>query len=187
MMPVPIPTLERSAAIERWWRMHADRAVSFRPVTVADAPFVLKLRTNPDLNRHLSTVSHDLAAQESWLTGSMQRSCIGAEFYFIILHQSKPVGTVRLYDFNQDSFCWGSWIIVPGTPMRVALQSAAGVYEIGHHVLGFPRAHFEVRKDNASVSRFHRRMGAVLISEDACSYHYSIEAKDALATLGQGK
>lgn len=187
MIPAPLPSTQRDAAIERWWRAQAERSVSFRPVTVADAAFILKLRTDPDLNRHLSLVSDDLAAQESWIAGSMQRSRLGEEFYFLILHQGQPVGTVRLYDFQQDSFCWGSWIIVPGTPARVALQSAAGVYEVGHHVLGFPRAHFEVRKDNASVNRFHRRTGAVLISEDACSHHYSIDAKTAIEALIQNK
>ena len=187
MTPTPLPAFERDAAIERWWPTQAERSMSFRPVTVEDAAFILKLRSDPGLNRHLTAVSHDLAAQQLWIVGSMQRSRLGEEFYFIILHLGQPVGTVRLYDFQEDSFCWGSWIIIPGTAPRVALQSAACVYDVGHRVLGFAQAHFEVRKDNASVNRFHRRMGAVLISEDECSHHYSIDAKAALAALSHDK
>ncbi|WP_164102726.1 GNAT family N-acetyltransferase [Candidatus Laterigemmans baculatus] len=149
--------------------------VSFTFVEVIDAAFVLSLRTNPDLNRHLSAVSNDLAAQESWIREYKRRESQSTEFYFIIRKSDEPTGTVRIYDFREDSFCWGSWIIKPGASPRVSIASVQLVYKIGFQALGFAQSHFEVRKQNSSVNRFHLKMGAVRVGEDVDSYFYSIE------------
>jgi RimJ/RimL family protein N-acetyltransferase len=49
--------------------------------------------------------------------------------------------------------------------------------------LGFTRAHFEVRKDNASVWRFHERFGAVKTGETEHEFLYSLSAEDIAASL----
>jgi hypothetical protein len=98
----------------------------------------------------------------------------------VISRNGESVGTVRLYDVQEDSFCWGSWVIVPGTPPSVALRSAALIYDFGFNALGFRFSHFDVRKGNGSVNRFHQRTGAIVISEDSENFYYQIDKATAL-------
>ena len=138
---------------------------SLKPITVEDAAFSLALRTDSSKAVHLSTTHADLDLQKTWLAGYKQREAQQTEFYFIIQHQHRSVGTVRLYDFKrlpdgQHSFCWGSWIVTDDAPHYTALQSAMLVYYLGFDLLGFNQSHFDVRQQNLKVLSFHRKMGA---------------------------
>lgn len=147
--------------------------LSFRDAAPADAAFILELRTDPVKSRHLSATSSDLAKQAAWLEAYARDD---SQVYFIMEDaQGEPVGTVRLYDPRGDSFCWGSWIIKEGMPGNYAIESALMVYRYALS-LGFSRAHFEVRKDNVSVWRFHERFGAVRTGSTDDNYLFEISA-----------
>ncbi len=152
------------------------RGVSLKPVEVDDAAFILQLRADPDLNRHLSATPPDLDNQKQWIAKYKTRETEGTEYYFIILRDGEDAGTVRLYDFQGDSFCWGSWIIKRGTPPHVAIASAIMVYDFAFGPLGFTRSHFDVRRDNLSVRKFHLRTGAEIISSDEQNDYFVITA-----------
>lgn len=151
-----------------------------RLVTSADADFILSLRNDPTKGKNLSPTDQSLAAQEAWLRSYEQRRAASRELYFIIEHAGHPVGTVRLYDYrpSADSFCWGSWIVAASAPPTVAYRSALLVYDLAFGCLGFSRAHFDVRQANASVWRFHEKMGAKLVREDASNRFYGYEYDD---------
>jgi hypothetical protein len=98
----------------------------------------------------------------------------GKEAYFIITDNGEDVGTVRIYDYLQtDSFCWGSWIIKPGTTELAALTTPILIYDLGFHYLDFGSAHFDIRKENTSVWKFEEMMGAELICIDESSRRYT--------------
>lgn len=138
----------------------------------ADAGFILALRTDSHKARHLSPTSPELARQISWLEAYATQS---DQAYFIIESEGTPIGTVRLYDAQGDSFCWGSWILVAGAPKTAAIESALMVYAYAIDCLGFRSAHFDVRKGNQSVWQFHERFGAVRTSETDIDYLYSLD------------
>jgi len=149
----------------------------FRDACIDDAAFILKLRTDSNASRYISKTPPNLQNQVSWLESYSEDK---SQIYFIILQKDGDrVGTVRLYDKKGDSFCWGSWIIKDGCPFGFALESALMVYTFALS-LGFNQAHFDVRKGNASVWRFHERFGATRIGESADDYFYSIAA-DAIS------
>ena len=155
------------------------KKTALRLADVADAPFILRLRLDGELNRHLSPVEDDLAKQEEWLRRYKRREAEGTEYYFVIeAPTGTPCGTVRLYDFRGESFSWGSWIVRPGSPTTAALESALLVYDHGFGPLGFTRSHFEVRKENARVVAFHQRFGARVVSEDAHNFYFDFTADD---------
>lgn len=160
-------------------RVTGNRLV-FRDATPADAAFILALRTDPDKSRHLSTTPNDLARQVAWLEAYARDD---SQVYFIMEDgRGEAVGTVRLYDRQGDSFCWGSWIIKAGAPGTFAIESALMVYHFARE-LGFTRAHFNVRKDNASVWRFHERFGAVKSGETEDEFLYTLGAAAISASL----
>jgi RimJ/RimL family protein N-acetyltransferase len=149
------------------------RNIYFRLADISDARFILDLRNNRSLNKFLSAVKDDLYAQEQWLNKYKKREIEGKEYYFIIENKnSEPVGTVRLYDFRNDSFCWGSWILNTGAPNSAAIESALMVYETAFYRLGFTKSHFEVRKNNEKVIAFHKRFGALVSHEDDINYYF---------------
>lgn len=77
----------------------------FRNATEEDAAFILELRTDAKKSQHISKTSADLVQQQAWLgkySGDSQ------QVYFVILNKDlEKVGTVRLYDIRDNSFCWG--------------------------------------------------------------------------------
>lgn len=143
-----------------------------RDASVADAEFILALRTDSRKSRHLSATSAQVEKQIAWLEAYAKAQ---DQAYFIIETTSaEPIGTVRLYNPEEDSFCWGSWILKDGAPQTAAIESALMIYEYGIAHLGFKRAHFDVRKENESVWKFHERFGAKRVAETERDYFYTI-------------
>lgn len=144
----------------------------FRDARTSDAEFILSLRTDKEKSRYLSATSGDLEAQRTWLD-----SYAGGEgqVYFIIEYEDQPIGTIRLYDPQQNSFCWGSWILIDSRPRQAAIESALMVYAYAVDHLGFSAAHFDVRKGNEKVWKFHERFGAKRVSESGDDYFYAID------------
>lgn len=153
-------------------------SIQLRLVEVDDASFILRLRRDPILNQHLSPVDDDLQAQIAWIEEYKTREALGHEFYFVIeaiTDPPRPVGTVRLYDFREQSFCWGSWIVDATAPRFAAIESAIAVYDLAFDRLGFCSSHFDVRKENVSVVRFHQRFGATETDEDESNVYFSYQ------------
>jgi RimJ/RimL family protein N-acetyltransferase len=147
---------------------------------VNDAAFILQLRTDEDKSRHLSKTENDLEKQINWLRTYADNQ---EQVYFIIQNlQGENLGTVRLYDQREDSFCWGSWIMKEGAPASSAIESALMVYHYGLQ-LGFKRAHFDVRKANVSVWKFHQRFGAEKVGESDEDLHYEISEQAIRSSL----
>ncbi|WP_338143212.1 hypothetical protein [Vibrio owensii] len=59
-----------------------------------------------------------------------------------------------------------------------AIESAFLVYQFGFEELGFEKCHFDVRKENSAVNRFHKKFGAKLVGETELDYLYEIYPKD---------
>ena len=154
-----------------------------RNATMDDAAFIWQLRRNAARNAYMSPTSAELADQQAWLARYAQDD---AQAYFLItqLGSGEPLGTVRLYDAQGDSFCWGSWMMVPGAPATAAMESALIVYRYALS-LGFRAAHFEVHEANAPVRRFHERFGAQCVGQRAYQMQYELAAADLQAAMAK--
>ncbi|MES2039080.1 MAG: GNAT family N-acetyltransferase [Pseudomonadota bacterium] len=153
-----------------------------RNATVADASYIVALRTDEQKSRFISSTSAEVKPQEQWLE---KYASDDKQIYFIIQNmEGGDIGTVRLYDQQADSFCWGSWIIQAGSASSSSIESALMVYHYAM-ALGFQRAHFDVRKGNESVWKFHERFGAKRTGETAEDFHYSIAASEITSSLSK--
>lgn len=151
------------------------KTLVFRNAQTSDAPFILSLRTDSRKSTFLSQVKPDLSSQVVWLEEYHRKP---DQAYFIIESQAgESLGTVRLYDAQGDSFCWGSWILKEGAPKLAAIESALMVYVYAVDQLGFTQSHFDVRKGNESVWRFHERFGATRVGETEHDYLYCIKSE----------
>lgn len=145
------------------------KTINFRLAEVADAQFIYSLRIDAKYNKYLSQVDDNLKKQEQWLFKYKEREAQNKEYYFIIQRNSDqcPIGTVRIYDFlnDQQSFCWGSWILNENKTKYAALESALLIYDYAFFELGFKRCHMDIRKENIKVVDFHKRFGVKIIGE----------------------
>jgi RimJ/RimL family protein N-acetyltransferase len=144
--------------------------IYLREIQISDAEFVYSLRCNPELNAYLSppplTLEHQRAYIERYLT-------LDNEYYFSICNSnSESLGVVRIYDLKPESFCWGSWVVKPDAPRGVGLASLLLVYDYGFYGLHYAQSHFDVRKGNVRVLDLHKRLGAVITSEDELNYYF---------------
>lgn len=160
------------------------KTLVFKNVERGDAEFILSLRQDTRKSKHLSKTSASLSDQKKWIENYANSD---NQAYFIITHKDERIGTVRLYDPVDDSFCWGSWMLNDNAPMHAAIESTLIVYTYAFKVLGFNRSHFDVRKENKKVCKFHERFGATLLSQGESDYFYSIDKIEVFNALERYK
>lgn len=153
--------------------------INMKTVEVGDAEFIYTMRQNQDKTKFLSKVGGTIETQKEWIKNYKQREKNKEEFYFVIESKNQEkLGLVRMYDFRNDSFCWGSWLIKEGAPKSTAIESALQIYEFGFYNLGFEKSHFDVRKGNGKVIAFHQRFGAKIVDEDELDYFFNFERNE---------
>lgn len=158
----------------------SGRTLVFRDAVTDDAAFILGLRTDEQKSQYLSKTSPDFEQQHAWLEAYAEKT---DQAYFIIeTSNGEPLGTVRLYDPQGTSFCWGSWILKAGAPAHASIESALMVYAYAIDHLGYQQAHFDVRKGNEHVWHFHERFGAVRTGETEHDYIYRLDATAIIAS-----
>jgi RimJ/RimL family protein N-acetyltransferase len=87
--------------------------INMQTVEINDAEFIYTMRQNEAKTKYLSKVSGTVEDQKNWIVNYKQREEDKKEFYFVIESKdSEKLGLVRMYDFQDNSFCWGSWLIV---------------------------------------------------------------------------
>jgi len=146
------------------------KTIFLREVTIDDAEFIIKLRTDPEKNKHLSVTTSDVDKQKSFITNYLRSE---TDYYFIISDwDRRPLGTIRIYDIHDDSFCWGSWILSKDAPAKAAIESALLIYDFAFFSLHYTKSHFDVRKENQRVVDFHKRFGACIVSEDHQNFFF---------------
>ena len=153
--------------------------INMRTVTTEDAEFIYNMRQNQNKTKYLSKVTGTVESQKEWIKNYKQREEEKKEFYFVIESKDKEkLGLVRMYDFQDESFCWGSWLIKEDAPKTTAIESALQIYEFGFYSLGFEKSHFDVRKKNNKVISINQRFGAKIVDEDELNYFFNFEKSD---------
>ena len=153
--------------------------IFLREANLGDSEFILMLRTDPERSAHISETEPDIEKQMDFMAHYFRST---ADFYFIISDwENKPLGTVRLYNPGSDSFCWGSWLISTGAPASVAVESALLLYDFGFFSLHYRIARFDARKENTSVVRFHKRLGASCIGSNSRKLFFELTIEQHLS------
>ena len=130
-----------------------------RPVTLEDAAFIVELRSDPLLNRHLHAISPRVEDQVAWLERYFARP---DDYYFIVedADSGERHGAIGIYDVETEAASaeWGRWILKPGS--MAALESAWLVYETGFAKLGLAILSSRTLIENPRVVSFHDSFGA---------------------------
>lgn len=134
-----------------------------RPVTLADAPFIIELRTDHLLGRFLHETSSRVEDQVAWLERYFSRP---DDYYFIVedADSGEQHGAIAIYDVDRDAANaqWGRWILKRDS--MAALESAWLIYEAGFSRLRLASLSSRTLVDNPWVVSFHDSFGASRVS-----------------------
>lgn len=149
--------------------------ISLRSVEISDAEFILPLRLDPIISKHLNKVSNDIELQRDWIRQQIDRE---NDYYFIIIDKNgHSIGTVGLYDIKKElkTFNWGRWIVIKNAPMYTAIETTLLIYYYAFEVLKLEKALSEVKTQNVNVVNFHLSYGAIIykLDHDSIYYHFS--------------
>lgn len=140
------------------------RSLTLRNVRLNDAAFILALRCDPVLGRHLSPTQPDVAAQQQWIS---QHALLPDEYYFLIEDRSRTrLGTTRIYEIRGSSFCWGSWVLARHAPRSASIESMLLSFDYGFFDLGLKRGWMNVATGNRRAIGIYRKFGAKLTHSD---------------------
>ena len=139
-----------------------------------DAEFILGLRTNPYKNKYLNYTEPNLENQIIWLNEYKTREERGEELYYIIYENNIPVGTIRIYNINENECTTGSWLFSSNTYQLTPIISELLIYEIVYNILKKSTVLFDVRKENKKVVTYHKLKRITLINEDEENFYYSM-------------
>ncbi|MFT0531222.1 GNAT family N-acetyltransferase [Castellaniella hirudinis] len=130
-----------------------------RPVADKDAPLILALRSDPDLNRFLHVTPPSLESQLNWLSAYYDRP---GDYYFVVESRSSSEahGLISIYEIDSCGFSavWGRWIIKKGS--LAAVESVALMYFCAFETLGLNNVRSQTVVENKSVVAFHDSCGA---------------------------
>jgi RimJ/RimL family protein N-acetyltransferase len=158
-------------------------SIDVREVTVSDASYILKLRLDDSYSKYISKVSDEVSAQENYIAQYLESNTRSRQsFYFILTNTAtgERCGTVRVYNFQDDKFEWGSWILDENKTRYAAMETAMLVYEFAFNTLGFGKSEFEVNRNNEKVVSYHIKSGAKVIGEDDVNYYFRVEKEVGL-------
>lgn len=160
--------------------------IILRLVEIEDAKFILKLRTDIELGRFISPTSPKFEDQVKWIQDYKTREKSGLEYYFIAQDQiGNLYGTIRLYNFDKDSFEIGSWLFRSDSPMGMAVKAHFIGFEIGFEFLKKEYSRFEIRKRNRPVLRYMKDFKTTLVGEDELNYYYTLSKENFYIRRGQ--
>lgn len=155
--------------------------VNLRDVEIKDAEFILSLRCDENKAKYLNKTEYNIKKQQEYIS---HYKTLDNEWYFIIENkESKPIGTYRIYNLKEDSFSIGSWLMVNGVSVFEMLEGEYLAKSFAFKTTGFNKFHFEVRKENKKVIRFHKMLGAKIVGENDIDYFFECTKEDYLKNI----
>lgn len=148
-------------------------------VEESDAEFILALRTNPKLNKYISSTSPDILDQQKWIEYYKIKEKQGLEYYYIAKDQlGNKYGTIRLYNFDENSFELGSWIFMPNSPLGMPVKTHMIGLETGFDALKAEYCRITIRKKNIKVINYLEEFNPVINFEDDLDLYYILSKEN---------
>lgn len=148
--------------------------LNVRLVTVEDAEFVASLRNNTHLSRHIHQVETGVDVQKEWIAKYKIREQAGQELYFIFLDKDVKVGLYRIYEINDTSVTIGSWVFSSESKTKDSIKADIIIKDFVFENFPGRRLLFDVRKQNKSVNKYHRKYSPVVLYETELDYFYEL-------------
>ena len=134
-----------------------------RPVSIADAEFIVNLRTQPFAKGTIHDTSNSVEMQIEWIKTWQMRE---HDYYWIIEDErlNRTIGTIGFYDidFIRKEGMPGRWVMLPQNNINI-MAPVFLMYEYIFDILKIERIVIDVVASNKKVLRFHKLYGATQI------------------------
>lgn len=145
-----------------------------RLVNETDTEFIFKLRSDEQLSRFLHNTEGGIDEQRKWIQLYKEREREGREFYFIFEENGKRMGVYRVYNISHESITIGSWLFAKDASANSSIKADIFVKDFCFEHFPDQKLLFNVRKQNKSVNRYHKRYTPTLIGETDEDYLYEL-------------
>ena len=146
-----------------------------RFVEEEDAEFIVELRNDPKRNRYLSRTSGSIEDQQNWIRSYKFREKELQELYFIVFENNTRKGLYRLYEINDVSFTFGSWLFIKCENNQLSIATDLFLSDYGFYILNKSIVLFNIRKQNRKVIQYHSLKIPLLYTEHDLDNYYLIQ------------
>jgi len=148
----------------------------FRLVEIEDAEFIVSLRNDEKLSRHINATSAQIEDQINWLKEYKIREERGRDFYIICLKEDRTtkLGLNRIYDITADYFEFGSWVYSPEADSNTSILGDLFVKSLAFEKLHLKICNLQVRKKNRRVLWYTKSFNPIMVGEDELSYYFEL-------------
>ncbi len=151
-----------------------------RLVREEDSEYIMSLRTNRHLTRHIHFTDDSMRKHLEWFEKYKIREAEDRDYYFIYFKGEKPVGVNRIYNIFEYYGTPGSWICSPENEIEVSMATNFILNDIIFEILQLDLTIFDVRKANKHVWKLHKQCGARQVGESEIDYYFVTDKKDYL-------
>ena len=148
--------------------------IEARLCEIADAEFILSVRTDTHHTRFIHSTENDLNKQIEWIKKYKERESEGREYYFIFSKANNPFGMSRVYNIFEYYGTSGSWLCKPNNDPKDSIATYLLMHDIMFGEMGLDLLIFDVRKENKKVWRMHESFGALRIGESDLDFYFSL-------------
>lgn len=147
--------------------------IILRLITIGDAEFIVNLwANNPLVSTFISPILPTIDSQTKWIENYKQKEQLGLDYYFVAQDlNSNRYGTVRLYNFDAESFELGSWIFMPNSPFGMAVKTHIIGLSIGFELSKTDYCRVTVRKANTRVLKYLENFKPLIIKENDIDFY----------------
>ena len=161
--------------------LYIGKYTNIRLVREDDAEFILSLRCDEQKSKYLHKTEYNVDKQKEYIKNCLSKD---NEWYFIIENKKQePIGTYRIYDLKDDSFCIGSWLMIDDCSPIEMMEGEYLAKMFAFKATGFNKFHFDVRKGNKKVIRYHKMMGAKQVGETDLDYLFECSKEDYISNI----
>lgn len=152
----------------------------YRLVEVEDAEFILSLRNNEKLSKHINPTSSDIDEQIKWIKEYKIREENGADFYVICLKEDKKtkLGLNRIYNVNDETFEFGSWLYSPDAGSNVAVLGELFTKGLAFEHLQCKLCKMSTMKKNKRVLWYCKSYDPKFTGEDELNLYFESDYKN---------
>lgn len=126
-----------------------------KKVSIDDAPDIINLRNNPQINRYLSSTAEiTLDQQVGWMKNNAQKE--DNYYWKIVSKDEKTVGTISLYEIKNGRAEFGRYICL--NPIN-AIESEYMLLQFAFNEAGLEQVYCRTVVENTKVWKQHTRFG----------------------------
>ncbi len=129
--------------------------ILLRAIEINDAEFTAKLRGDAELCKHIHQVDASIIGQREYIRN--QRDEKGDYYFLIETLNEKPLGTIALYHFNNDSAEIGRWVSYGNAFENI--EAVILLHDIAYEELGLNIVYTCTNVVNNTVISFWKRFG----------------------------